>query len=183
MLGSPFRPVVLPASFLGQLYLTNMPGYWRPAESHARFWRELTEASADAWVLCLAGEAERKRKAPDYPEFREAAGLGEHWLEFPIRDRSVPKDLTAFLALLDRLIGLLHRPTNVLAIHCAAGVGRTGTVAASLLVRMGLPPDDALALIEKAGSEPETARQLAFVRKVLPASGRHPADDQLQQRE
>ncbi|WP_375341845.1 protein-tyrosine phosphatase family protein [Luteolibacter soli] len=97
-------------------------------------------------------------------------------MEFPIRDRSVPEDLTAFLALLDRIAGLLHRPTTVVAIHCAAGVGRTGTVAVSLLIRIGLAPDDALAVIEHAGSEPETTRQLAFARAVEPLSSNQLAD-------
>ena len=183
MRASPFRSVVLPRRFPGQLYLTNMPGYWQPAEFHVRFWRQLTKGVAEDWVLCLAGEAERKRKAPDYLTFLEATGLSERWLEFPVRDRSVPEDLPAFLGLLDRLIELLQSPATILGMHCAAGVGRTGTVAASLLVRAGLPPDDALALIEEAGSEPETDRQLALVRSVLPASGGHPADAQLQQRE
>jgi protein-tyrosine phosphatase len=59
---------------------------------------------------------------------------------------------------------LLYRPTTVLAIHCAAGVGQTGTVAASLVVRIGLPLEEALSLIEEAGSEPEIPSQLAFVR-------------------
>jgi hypothetical protein len=111
---SPFRRIALPTIFPDRLYLTNMPGYWRPAEFHV-FWQQLTEESAAGWIQCLSGEAERKRKAPDYPRFLEAAGLGERWLEFPIRDRSIPEELPAFLALLDRLIGLLHRPTTVLA--------------------------------------------------------------------
>lgn len=145
-----------------------MPGYWRPAEFHVGFWQKMTEDGTEGWFVCLAGEAERRRKAPDYPEFVKAARLGLRWLEFPIRDQSVPKDLPAFLTLLDRLIGLLHRPTTVLTIHCAAGVGRTGTVAASLLVRLGLDPDDVLALVKEARSEPETARQLAFARAVEP---------------
>ncbi|RYD85774.1 MAG: hypothetical protein EOP84_01315 [Verrucomicrobiaceae bacterium] len=98
-------------------------------------------------------------------------GVGGRWLEFPIRDRSVPRDPTALLALLDRLTGLLHRPTTMVTIRWAAGVGRTGAAAASLLVRMGLSHDGALTVVEHAGSEPETARQLAFVRKILPASG------------
>lgn len=180
MPSSPFRQVALPIRFPSRLYLTNMPGYWRPAEFHAGFWKQLTEGDAEGWVVCLTGEAERKRKAPDYPRFLESENLGERWLKFPITDRSIPDDLPAFLVLLDQLIGLLHRPKSVIAIHCAAGVGRTGTVAASLLIRIGLPPDQALALIEHAGSEPETARQLAFVREIPPALGRNPADDQLQ---
>jgi protein-tyrosine phosphatase len=156
-----------------------MPGYWRPAEFHAGFWQQLTEGGADAWVLCLAGEAERKRKAPDYPRFLEASKLGERWLEFPIRDRSVPTNIPAFLTLLDRLAELLHRPATVVAIHCAAGVGRTGTISASLLVRMGLLSDDALALIEEAGSEPETPSQLEFVRAVEPLLPMHPETTRL----
>jgi len=163
MLCSPFRRVVPPPRFPGQLYLTHMPGYWSPAEFHTEFWQQLTQGDAEGWVLCLASGAERKRKAPDYTKFVETAGLGERWLEFPIRDRSVPDDLPALLELLDRLIELLQRPTTVLAIHCAAGVGRTGTVAALLLVRMGLQAADALTIIEEAGSEPETDQQLAFV--------------------
>ncbi|WP_375341846.1 phosphatase domain-containing putative toxin [Luteolibacter soli] len=176
MLCSPFRPVILPTLFPGRLYLTNMPGYWRPAEFQVRFWQQLTKGDAEGWVVCLAGEAERKRKAPDYWRFLEATELGERWLEFPIRDRSVPEDLPTFLIMLDRLIGLLHSPATVLAIHCAAGVGRTGTVAASLLVRIGLPPDEGLAAIEHAGSEPETARQLAFASAVEPLSSNQLAD-------
>ena len=168
MSGSPFRRVKLPARLPGRLYLAHMPGYWRPAEFHVRFWQQLTEGGAEGWVVSLAGEAERKRKSPDYRKFLKAAKLGKHWLEFSVRDRSVPKDLQAFLDLLDRLISLLHRPATVMAIHCAAGIGRTGTVAASLLVRSGLDPEDALVLIKEAGSEPETARQLAFIRAVEP---------------
>lgn len=166
MPSSPFRQVALPIRFHGRLYLTNMPGYGRPAEFHAGFWKQLTEGDTEGWVVCLTGEDERKRKAPDYSRFLESANLGERWLNFPITDRSIPDDLPAFLMLLDQLIGLLHRPKSVMAIHCAAGVGRTGTVAASLLVRAGLDLKDALALIEEAGSEPETVRQLAIVRAI-----------------
>jgi hypothetical protein len=96
MPASLFRRVDLTPSFRGRLYLTNMPGYWRPAEFHAGFWQQITEGSADAWVVCLAGKAERKRKSPDYPQFLEAAKLGERWIEFPIRGRSVPADTRRF---------------------------------------------------------------------------------------
>jgi hypothetical protein len=85
-----------------------------------------------------------------------------------------------FLALLNRLTVLLHRPATVVAIHCAAGVGPTGMAAASLLARMGLPQEVSLPRIEAAGSEPETALHSAFFRSIMPASGRHPADEQLQ---
>ena len=142
-----------------------MPGYYRPVETHTAAWSQFP-AGTQPYLLCLAGKAERRRKSPDYPKFLEVVNLGERWCEFPIRDRSIPKDLPAFIRLLDRLSEVLVQPNHLLAIHCAAGVGRTGTVATALLVRLGLPPEDALAAVEEAGSEPETPRQLRFALSI-----------------
>jgi protein-tyrosine phosphatase len=51
---------------------------------------------------------------------------------------------------------------NVL-LHCAAGIGRTGTAAACVLKRLGLPVDEALQRVREAGSNPETAVQSGLV--------------------
>jgi protein-tyrosine phosphatase len=56
-------------------------------------------------------------------------------------------------------------------VHCHAGIGRTGTVAACWLVRQGRAPSDALAELQRlrrdtrdaASASPETAAQRAFV--------------------
>ena len=142
-----------------------MPGYYRSVEVHTAAWSQFP-AGTQSYLLCLAGKAERHRKSPDYQKFLEGVNLGARWIEFPIRDRSIPQDLPAFIRLLDRLAEILVQPDHLLVIHCAAGVGRTGTVATALLVRLGLPPENALAAVEEARSEPETPRQLRFALSI-----------------
>ena len=84
-------------------------------------------------------------------------------LHFPIEDGSVPDDLASFHHLVrtirDRLVS-----QNVL-VHCNAGLGRTGVVAAGLLVLGGAPADAAIARVRKARSGTlENRGQEAFIR-------------------
>ena len=55
------------------------------------------------------------------------------------------------------------RRGDVTLLHCAAGIGRTGTAAACLLKRLGLPREQALQLVRAAGSSPESAVQSGLV--------------------
>lgn len=52
---------------------------------------------------------------------------------------------------------------NIL-IHCAGGVGRTGTFSSCILLMLGLSLDEATFAIEAAGSGPETEAQCDLVR-------------------
>jgi protein-tyrosine phosphatase len=81
----------------------------------------------------------------------------------PIRDFSVPakEDLVTTLDVLDSEIdagGLVY-------VHCWAGCGRTGVVVGSWLVRHGLDPRDALALISETRGAgcPQTLQQRLLV--------------------
>ncbi|MEQ8207198.1 MAG: protein-tyrosine phosphatase family protein, partial [Woeseia sp.] len=69
----------------------------------------------------------------------ERAAVIQHGMQFrsfPIRDKGVPLDLPAFCELaadISRLIEQKHR----VVLHCWAGIGRSGLLAATILVRMG----------------------------------------------
>ena len=64
---------------------------------------------------------------------------------FPIKDRNAPGNGTedAFIKLIRDIIALASAGKNVL-IHCRGGRGRSGTIAASVLVARGHAPDVAL---------------------------------------
>jgi len=91
------------------------------------------------------------------------------WREFPITDRTAPTSgrQAEFNQLLDEILTDLAAGQR-LAIHCQAGLGRTGLLAASLLVRSGTGQDDAIALVRSArpGSI-ETSGQEDFIRKIV----------------
>ena len=90
---------------------------------------------------------------------------------FPIEDFGVPS-ATAMRAALDAIAAALAADLR-LYLHCRAGIGRTGTVAACWLIEQGLTPDDALALLRRKfqasaqsfGGQisPENEAQRAFV--------------------
>ncbi len=90
------------------------------------------------------------------PESRMQLGAGgladclaEHevlWQEFPITNFGVPdaQALSLLPGLLDELVYSLTSGKTVL-LHCFAGQGRAGTIAALLLVELGLDGQEAIA--------------------------------------
>ena len=78
----------------------------------------------------------------------QAVAAGLDWRDFPITDRAVPEpdQSAAFQQLLVDLSTMLDDGAR-LAIHCRAGVGRSGLLAAALLVWRGVAADEAIAAI------------------------------------
>jgi atypical dual specificity phosphatase len=102
-------------------------------------------------VVCLLSEAEARRY--DLPEAYAGRFTVEH---VPIRDRHLPDP-----AALDRAVELLEEANYAgerVAIHCNAGLGRTGFVAAAWLTRAhGYEPEGAIEAVEAAGRAPREA--------------------------
>ena len=97
------------------------------------------------------------------PETLEA--LGMRWWHLPIRDMTAPG---ADFETRWRSVGPeLHRlllKGRAIALHCHGGLGRTGTIAARLLIEMGHPPLDAIAMVRAARSGSiETREQEAYL--------------------
>ena len=86
---------------------------------------------------------------PDLPE--RALEAGFWWRHLPIRDMCAPDEdferswIVEGAHLRDRL-GAGAR----IVLHCWAGLGRTGTIAARLLVELGQSPDDAIRAVREA---------------------------------
>ncbi len=72
-----------------------------------------------------------------------------------------------------RLAETLCRGGRVL-VHCRGGLGRAGTVAARLLIELGVPPQDAVAKVRAARPGAiETAEQLRYVLNLGRSSAAH----------
>ena len=117
--------------------------------------------SADV-VVCLVEEHELADRYPEYVAWlRENDGDAAVW--FPIHDLGAPGVREARL-LLGELSERLHAGDNIL-MHCAAGIGRAGTMAVCLLMALGVGKDDALATVAAARpmAGPEAGAQLDLV--------------------
>jgi protein-tyrosine phosphatase len=97
-------------------------------------------------------------------EAHEARARGMKFASLPIPDRQVPNSESELSAALDRLDADLSAGKNVV-IHCRQGVGRTGLVAACLLVVKGLTPEAAVKTLSAARGTPvpETAEQRHWI--------------------
>lgn len=97
-------------------------------------------------------------------EDRIVASKGMQFLALPIPDREVPSSETELTALLDTLNEKLSSTGDVV-IHCRQGVGRSGLVAACLLVSKGFDPKSAIQKVSSARgvSVPETREQREWI--------------------
>ncbi len=121
-----------------------------------------------AVVSLLTPEEERDLDLRD--EASEARRLGLEFYSFPIADRQVPKSEVKLGEVLDKINNTLSAGRNVL-IHCRQGVGRSGLVAACLLIKNGMSPGAAVEAVSAARgvSVPETAEQREWIERYSPA--------------
>ena len=96
----------------------------------------------EAWELSLLGVEDLGDQA------REA---GFDWLHLPIIDMSAPdrRFTDAWPTVGPRLHARLDAGEHIV-VHCRAGLGRTGTVAALLLIERGMPVDAAIQRVRGA---------------------------------
>jgi protein-tyrosine phosphatase len=152
------RRLRLPPEVPGQVWLGAMPGRF---ETWTRFTDE-AQRTRLATVVCLAPRSEVAELAPEYHAALARGGLPFRWIHVPMRNFGLPEDPAGFRRDVAALAQDL-RSGDVLMLHCAAGLGRTGTAAACLLKALGLPAEDALQRVRDAGSNPQNAEQSGLV--------------------
>ncbi len=91
---------------------------------------------------------------------------GIQFLSLPIKDHSIPASASAVSALVDYLVSQL-RSGMAVVIHCRAGIGRAGVVAACVMHKLGLPLEDIFPALERARGVrvPETMEQVEWVNR------------------
>ncbi|VAW34498.1 hypothetical protein MNBD_GAMMA01-446 [hydrothermal vent metagenome] len=94
----------------------------------------------------------------------ESAGV--EFINFPIQDHGVPQFFLPFNQLISTLFNSINAGENI-AIHCYAGIGRTGLIAASILIKQGMDVDTALVKLSKTRGlrVPETIGQIAWLHR------------------
>ena len=151
--------IVPPCWITPQLAIIPRPGEEDPLADEMQ---ALREAGIDVVVSML-----EDREAVELglqKERRAVEQAGMVFVNFPILDHSVPKSTESFLRFLSQLEKHLANGKRI-GVHCRACIGRTGVVTASLLVRSGIPLEEAWTMIAIARQYPvpDTAEQAAWV--------------------
>jgi protein-tyrosine phosphatase len=148
--------VPLPVGVPGQLWLCGKHAIAPdPATS-------IGEVGGPATVVCLVERHELADRYPDYVAWLDAAGEAKA-IWSPIHDLHAPTHQQA-AALVDELTARL-RSGATLIVHCGAGIGRTGTIAIGVLLRLGLDRATAEQVVADArpGAGPEVGAQRRLV--------------------
>ncbi len=155
----PFRPVPdVPVP--GALFLSSLPG---TDETLERFEDEVRSKQVTG-IVVLVEEEEITENSPGYAKLLKSS---PDWLparrHLPMRDYGLAVAGEEAFVAAARVVATELREGQRILVHCQAGHGRTGTFAAAVLMALGISREDALARLQRAGSQPETDSQ----RKLL----------------
>ena len=152
----------IPGPWRGRLAIASRPrgGDWLDDEAGA--WRQ---AGIDVVVSLL--ESDEASQLDLVGERQAAEHNGISFIAFPIPDRGVPASFGDAASLMIRIADQLDAGMNV-AVHCRQGVGRSGMIAAGVLVTSGASPEEAMESVSSVrGAEvPETIEQRRWMQQL-----------------
>ncbi len=148
--------VPLPPGVAGRLWLAGRR-YVGPDPSGA-----LRSVGATV-AVCLCESFEIDERYPGYVDWIDRAGGAAVW--WPIPDLHAPP-LESARSLVADIAAHLDAGAGVL-MHCGAGMGRAGTMAAAVLLHYGVALDEALATV--AGARPGAGPEVGAQKDLLTA--------------
>ncbi len=155
----------VPGPWLGRLAIAARPrgGDWLDDEMSS--WRQ---SGVDVVVSLLEDEEASQLDLGD----ERGATLANRmtFISFPIPDRGVPASMQDTASLVGKIAIALDAGKNV-ALHCRQGIGRSGLIAAGVLMTSATSPQQAIQLVSAARgiATPETAEQRRWIQE-LPAA-------------
>lgn len=144
----------------GNIYLHSMPGRF---ETIGEIAEELQENNVTK-IICLTDYDNIEEYSDDYLKAVKSGSLSGIEIRYtPVLDFGIPRtqsELSDYNSALEESVA--HLESENLLIHCAGGVGRTGTFTIILMRALGYSYDAARTLVSKAGSGPEEDEQNDF---------------------
>jgi atypical dual specificity phosphatase len=143
MTDTPLLLTEIPFDLPGKVFRSPMP--FSAYDRFGVIWELYKQNNIDIVVMLVEPEEYLIHIQRDLPGFYRSEGLDV--INFPIPDCQVPKAKAALEAIIDEVISSVHNGKN-LAIHCMAGLGRTGTFLACMVKRyFGFNGPEAIAWI------------------------------------
>jgi protein-tyrosine phosphatase len=153
----------IPGPWRGRLAVASRPrgGDW--LEDEIKGWRG---TGLDIIVSLLENDEAAQLDLAQESGAVESNGI--RFFSFPIPDRGIPASIREAFSLLGDLASALDHGQNV-AIHCRQGIGRSGLIAACLLVISGMGAEKAIEVVSAARgiTVPETSEQLEWIKHLL----------------
>ncbi len=127
---------------------------------------QLAAAGASAVLTLMEKEEMERNQVTDLPHL--CAELNLQWFHLPIEDDHAPEqEFAAAWQMWSKSIHALVDDGKTIAIHCKGGSGRTGLVAAQILLERGMPLDKVIEQIRalRPNSLQVPAHQ-AYIKKI-----------------
>lgn len=150
--------IELPFGYPGSIFRSPMP--FGPYDRLSQTWRAYRQQNIAAVVVLTEPHEYLVHARRDLPAFYQEAQIDT--IHLPIKDFHVPDDLAAFELALDEVVNRAQAGDHI-AVHCLAGLGRTGIF---------------LACLAKHHLNYDGRHAIQWVRKYIPSALENPAQEQ-----